>query len=71
MYARLKYSAPDWLAITEVAIGHSLNGDEHTRLGSNIRQSNHALPKRAGVDYLQVAPYRLIRRLSTIGDTCC
>ena len=40
MYARLKYSAPDWLAITEVAIGHSLNGDEHTRLGSNIRQSN-------------------------------
>ena len=57
MEPRLEHPAPDCLAVTQVAFGHSLNGHDHTGLGADIRQIKQALPKRTGVDYLQVAPY--------------
>ena len=49
MDPRLENPAADGLAVTQVAIGHSLNGHDHTRLGADIRQIKQALPKRAGV----------------------
>ena len=39
MDPRLEHPAPDCLAVTQIAIGHSLNGHDHTRLGADIRQT--------------------------------
>ena len=71
MDARLEHPAPNYLAVTQVAFGHPLDGHDYTRLGTDICQLEQALPERAGVDYLQVAPYRLTGQVSTIGDTRC